>query len=280
MTDAKKLPLGSFTENKKPQQPNPAKTSNAHKILLFSPHPDDECVTGLLPLRLMSEGAMRIVNVAVTLGSKPERRKERLNELEGACAYLGWDIEICGKDGFGAIRKDDKFLRQDFWENCRKEICEIIQRHRPEIIFLPHIKDGNLTHMGVSALVEDALLALSDFSATIIYTEFWRAMKRPNLLVEASAEHLGKLMAATSFHAREVERNPYHVNLPFWMADNVRRASEIIASSGEAAAPFTFGTSYKIKILSEGKILNAKIAPKNFISTEDNSRKEIQKWKL
>jgi hypothetical protein len=32
--------------------------------LLFSPHPDDEVLTGLLPLRLQREAGARVVNVA------------------------------------------------------------------------------------------------------------------------------------------------------------------------------------------------------------------------
>ena len=61
-------------------------------VLLFSPHPDDECITGTLPLRLMREAGKRIVNVPVTFGSRKERRAERAAELEKACAFLGWEV--------------------------------------------------------------------------------------------------------------------------------------------------------------------------------------------
>jgi len=44
------------------------------KVLLFSPHPDDECVTGLLPLRLMREAGRQIINVPITFGSNKERQ--------------------------------------------------------------------------------------------------------------------------------------------------------------------------------------------------------------
>ena len=46
-------------------------------ILLFSPHPDDECLTGALPLRFRRESGRLVVNVAVTLGSRPERQAAR-----------------------------------------------------------------------------------------------------------------------------------------------------------------------------------------------------------
>ena len=41
----------------------------APKVLIFSPHPDDEVIIGALPLRLLREFGVRVVNVAVTLGS-------------------------------------------------------------------------------------------------------------------------------------------------------------------------------------------------------------------
>ena len=34
---------------------------SAAKVLLFSPHPDDECIFGLLPLRLMREAGKLFV---------------------------------------------------------------------------------------------------------------------------------------------------------------------------------------------------------------------------
>jgi LmbE family N-acetylglucosaminyl deacetylase len=37
--------------------------------LIFSPHPDDECIIGGLALRLLREAKWNVINVAVTLGS-------------------------------------------------------------------------------------------------------------------------------------------------------------------------------------------------------------------
>ena len=60
--------------------------------MIFAPHPDDECIIGGLPLRLMREAHMRVINVAVTQGSKKERQAARWTELEAACDYLGFDL--------------------------------------------------------------------------------------------------------------------------------------------------------------------------------------------
>ncbi len=59
------------------------------KSLIFSPHPDDECITGLLPLRLMRESGMHIINVPVTFGSNVERQPGRAAKFKATCDYLG-----------------------------------------------------------------------------------------------------------------------------------------------------------------------------------------------
>src|SRR5208283_3144516 len=85
--EAADCPLGGIAP-----LPHPAPAPDAPTALLFSPHPDDESITGGLALRLSRECGWRIINVAVTLGSKPERRAERLEELKGACRFLGFEL--------------------------------------------------------------------------------------------------------------------------------------------------------------------------------------------
>ena len=96
------------------------------KVLIFSPHPDDECITGLLPLRLMREAGMQIINIPVTFGSVAERQAGRSEELENACAYLGWDIHR-ERENFQSLEVND--------------VLSILQKFEPEIIIMPHSKD-------------------------------------------------------------------------------------------------------------------------------------------
>ena len=73
-------------------QPSTPIAPDAPRALIFSPHPDDECIIGGLALRLMREAGMRVVNVAVTQGSNKARQAARLEELRAACDYLGFDL--------------------------------------------------------------------------------------------------------------------------------------------------------------------------------------------
>src|SRR5687768_4739272 len=85
--DGKKIPMGGFPETAKPQI-----AADAPVVLIFSPHPDDECIIGALPVRLLREARMRVMNVAVTQGSKKERQGERFEELQRACEFMGYEL--------------------------------------------------------------------------------------------------------------------------------------------------------------------------------------------
>ena len=96
--NGRSCPLGGLAP-----APAPALPAAAPHALLFSPHPDDECLTGGLALRLHREAGLKVINVAVTLGSDRARRGERLAELEQACHYLGFGLLTTGPQGFGTI---------------------------------------------------------------------------------------------------------------------------------------------------------------------------------
>lgn len=223
-----------------------APVESDQKILLFSPHPDDECITGLLPLRLMREAGMQIINVPVTFGSNIERQRGRAEELENACGFLGWDIYPRAGNAAGVI---------NFQTLEKADVIEILKTVQPTVIFMPHSKDWNSRHMATHFLVMDALKAMpDDFSCTVIETEYWQAMETPNLMVEGDVQTVADLVAALSFHVKEVERNPYHLSLPAWMQDNVRRGGELVGGQGGAVPEFTFATLYRLSQWAEGHL--------------------------
>jgi hypothetical protein len=125
-------------------------------------------------------------------------------------------------------------------------VAEIIERHKPRAIFYPHETDRNSTHIGTHLLVTDALRLLpASFTCAAIETEYWSQMAAPTVLVESSPADLAALVTALTWHAGEVERNPYHLTLPAWMMDNVRRGGEWVGGQGQAAPEFLFGTLYR-----------------------------------
>ncbi len=246
--EGKQLPLGGFPPAARPQIAPGAPTG-----LFFAPHPDDETIIGGLALRLLREIHWRVIDVAVTLGRKPGRQLERLQELKNACQYLGFEILPAAPAGLDNVtlstRSNDPFQ----WSQMVGVIVKVLLEHRPKVIFLPHELDWNGTHIGVHFLVMDALQKAEGLECYLVETEFWGQMQTPNLLVECSLSDLADLMAATSFHVGEVKRNPYHLLLPAWMQDNVRRGSELVGGQGGAAADFMFAQVYRLSRWTQGR---------------------------
>ena len=260
----KKLPLGR-PQNFPRRPPPPA---DAPKALIFSPHPDDECIVGGLALRLLREAKWKVINVAVTLGSKPERRAARLREAKDACDWLGFDLALAHRVDIQPVTRQ---ANQIYWRRTVRNFARLLTLTRPRVIFIPHEGDHHPTHIGTHLLVMDALQTLPPtFRCQVVETEFWAPLAEPNLLVESSAADVADLMTALACHAGEVRRNPYHARLPAWLMDNVRRGAEQVGGRGGAAPDFTFATIYRLRcwsrgrladVLKGGKFLSAKNKP-------------------
>ncbi len=241
--------LGNFAP-----APGPPLPADAPKTLFFAPHPDDECIIGGMALRLLREARMNVIDVAVTLGSNKERQAGRLQELKNACRYLGFHLATTGANSLERINPKTRQQDPGHWSRSVAVIADLLREHRPRIVFCPHEADWNSTHIGTHYLVVDALAQMpQDFECFLVETEFWGAMSDPNVMVEISPQDLGDLIAATTFHVGEVGRNPYHLLLPAWMMDNVRRGAEVAGGQGGAAPEFPFAALYRLRKWSGGK---------------------------
>ncbi|HVY72366.1 MAG TPA: PIG-L family deacetylase, partial [Verrucomicrobiae bacterium] len=212
LAEGQKFPLGGFAP-----LPKPVLATDAPRVLIFSPHPDDEVLIGALPLRLLREAKMRVLNVAVTQGSNKARQSARLEELRACCDYIGFELITTREGGLENINPRGR-ADGAAWKLAADRIADILREQQPRAIIFPHVTDRNSSHIGTHYLVMDALATLpASFDTYAVESEFWGAMDTPNLMVESSPGDLGDLMAALSFHVGEVLRNPYHLRTPGWM---------------------------------------------------------------
>lgn len=247
------LPLGGL-----PVPQRPAISADAPVVLVFSPHPDDECITGGLALRLLREAGLRVINVAVTQGSNRDRQAARWQELKNACDWIGFGLESTGPNGLEKINPKTRQSDPQHWSQAVQVIAATLAKWRPKAILFPHEQDWNSTHIGTHYLVADALKMLpAGFQCQLIESEFWGQMTSPNLMVESDAEDVAAMLAALSFHVGEVQRNPYHLRLPGWMIDNVRRGAELVGGQGGAAPDYVFATLYRVRRWQNGRIEEA-----------------------
>lgn len=250
MGKGKACPLGGIPPAKRPKL-----RASAPKALIFAPHPDDECIIGALALRLLREAKMNVINVAVTLGSNKARQAGRLAELRDACNFLGFGLLTTQENGLEKISPKGREQDPANWAAAVDVIAGILTAQQPRVIFIPHAQDWNGTHIGTSLLVTEAMAKLgAAFTCLVVETEFWGAMTTPNLMVESSVRDVADMVAATSLHMGEVQRNPYHLGLPAWMQDNVRRGAEIVGGQGGQAPNFAFATLYRLQRWSGGKL--------------------------
>jgi len=199
---------------------------------ILAPHPDDECLMGLLPLRLKEECGFRIHVIPATLGSRTDRRAARLRELQESCRRLGFRLEG-GAAARSGIRPAD--------------LANRLVRMKPAVIFMPHAGDGHPTHQTVHRLGVAAMDAVPGGGWNVVETEYWHPLRQPNLMVVAGADQVATLVEALNCHRGEMARNDYAARLPAWMIDNVRRGTERIVGMGAAAGAWTYAVLYRAR---------------------------------
>jgi LmbE family N-acetylglucosaminyl deacetylase len=239
--------------------------------LIFSPHPDDECLTGALPLRLKHEQGWQIVNVSVTLGSDKTRRAARKTELAKACAVLGFDCILADEDGFDAVTKQTREENAPAWRKMVARLAQITAHYAPKAVFMPHAHDAHPAHIGLAQLGIDALASLpEEFICSVALTEYWHPLDQPNLMIGLSQTDAAQLLSALACHAGENARNPFDARFPAYLIDNVRRGSERVGGKGASVAPMDFAMLYRFGLWKNGKLLPSALG-RIFVSDQDLS---------
>ncbi|MBA3014923.1 MAG: PIG-L family deacetylase [Proteobacteria bacterium] len=229
-------------------------------VVLCSPHPDDEMLTGALPLRLRHEQGARVVNLAITLGSDSSRQEARWQELHAACAVVGFECRQLSMPVEFDLKAGEDCPD---WDIVVEALAVVFSELVPDIVLLPHEEDHHPTHIATHRLVSAALaiFTLGANSVLAVETEFWRPMAAPNLLIGLDVSGVAWLVAALSCHRGEIERNPYHLTQPPRMMDTVRRGAELVEGDGLEGRPgFLFGELYRVSRWRQGGIHSLDLA--------------------
>lgn len=239
--------------------------------LVFSPHPDDEALVGGLALRLRQRHGWRVVNVAVTLGSRPERRAARWGEAQACCAYLGFElISLTGVPGqaFERITPEAAQGEPAHWGRAVQAAAALLRRVRPRVVVAPHAGDGHAAHVGTHLLVRDALAACGDAADPhLCWSEYWATQAEPRLRLELEAGEAAQLVTACALHAGEVARHPYHLMLPALLTDSARRGTERVGTPGSAADGVALAALYGWQRWEGGRL--APLPPRTVRAAED-----------
>ncbi len=224
-----------------------------HEVIICSPHPDDEALTGALALRLKTSN-LRVLNLAITLGSNPSRKNNRKAELAASCRVLGFDCRLVRNPlAFpDIINVRERKISQE-WHERRNIIVKHFAREQPELVLFPHADDGHPTHIFTHYLILEALKLYcrkQKRKVLAIETGFWQPIKNPNLLLGLSTQEVAKLITALTCHHGEIARNPYHLMLPAYFMDKAVRVAEL-SKFGDKGTQIQFAEIYKLSRIEE-----------------------------
>ena len=145
--------------------------------VVFSPHFDDETLgCGGTILKKTRQGAeVRVIFVTdgnashSRLISQPELRFIRSNEARNAARLLGLDARHVIFLDYEERKLSERL------QPAIEKVTEILQRHRPEEIFLPYSKDPEMDHVVTNRIVLSAARLYGDGMAIYEYPIwFWR----------------------------------------------------------------------------------------------------------
>jgi LmbE family N-acetylglucosaminyl deacetylase len=229
------------------------------RVIICSPHPDDEMLSGALALRLQREADCSVLVLALTLGSDPARKENRKKELAAACQVAGFEWRLTAEPlAWSVLRPELESDQASGWQRLRETLVGHFEREAPFLVLAPHVGESHPAHLAAHRLVRQALTSYTEENrceVLLAETEYWQPLPRPNLLVGVASEDLALLLAALARHRGEMARHPYHLRQPARMMDSVRRGSEVLVGFGEAAADPVFGELYHLLKVSAGKAM-------------------------
>jgi len=224
------------------------------RLVICSPHPDDEILNGTLPLRLLQEDGVSVTDLVMTLGSDPARKKARFAELIAACRLVGFDLILVEDPlAFDCLSPENE---DEQWRERVDLLVDHFAALQPDLIQIPYDLDDHPTHKTVHRLVFKALRLYTekyDCSVLLLESEYWSSLVRPNLLVGISNEDLALLICALVRHQGEIARNPYHLSLPGRMMDTVRRGAELLDGYGSGNLDMIFAEMYRLSRMKGGE---------------------------
>jgi len=169
------------------------------KVLVVSPHPDDESIgCGGTLCKHVEEGDLVRV-VFLTSGeqgghgsSRDETRRIRESEARQAATILGvTDIEFW-RERDGGLRASHSLIERSL---------EAIQRYRPELIYVPNEHESHPDHRAAARLVRAVRQRLT-ISPTVLMFEVWTPLTDMDEIIDVTPYMETKLAAIRAYKSQ------------------------------------------------------------------------------
>ena len=132
--------------------PDISAATAGQKVLIFSPHPDDETIAAGGYIAASRKAGAEVRIVLVTDGNRRGLGKARHTEFENATHILG----LRESDLVLLNFPDARLAQQDEWV-LRAALAAQIEQYHPDIVVYPDRRDANPDHYTVGRLVDDLL---------------------------------------------------------------------------------------------------------------------------
>ena len=163
-------------------------------VLVIAPHPDDEVIGCGGAVRLRVECGERVAVVFLTSGelglkSLPQIKAWKVRESEARKA-----ARILGLAELYFLRQPDWMLGGHV-AAAAGLLCKALASEKPDVIYLPHPKDGHPDHQATLSIVRAALRRNIALKPRLMAYEVWTPLAHHDVVVDISAVMPRKLRA-------------------------------------------------------------------------------------
>jgi len=173
----------------------------SRNVLVIAPHPVDEVIGCGGTIRLRVENGERVTAVFLTSGelglkSLPRAQAWMVRENEATHA-----ARILGLKELNFLRQPDWMLGEHVSATARL-LSKVLETEKPDIIYLPHPKDGHPDHQATVPILRGALRSCSSFKPELLAYEIWTPLAQHEVVVDISAVMPRKLRALRAHHSQ------------------------------------------------------------------------------
>jgi LmbE family N-acetylglucosaminyl deacetylase len=205
-------------------------------VLVIAPHPDDESIGCGGAICLHADRGDRVAAVFLTSGERgltdrPESKARRVRELESENA-----AGILGISSITFLRWPDRHLQQDV-SGVAQALRPILEREKPDVIYLPHERDFHPDHRASVLIVQSAVSASDITTPALLSYEILTPLTEYDRAEDISLVMRRKLKAVCA-HRSQVRQFRYDRALRA-----MNRYRGVVAGAGHYAEVFRFANN-------------------------------------
>lgn len=163
------------------------------RVLVLSPHPDDEAIGLGGTLRRHIEQGDQVEVIFLTSGEKGSRTQSpeelgpvREDEAEAAAKILGYRQLEFWRQPDGAVEATDELVAR---------LVGKLNETKPELIYVPHDAEMHPDHRAATQLVARALTTLNRDAPSVLMYEVWTPLQEIDHIEDISGQLATKLNA-------------------------------------------------------------------------------------